>query len=282
MLAQELLAPAFRQQVRIGIVVRCQPLEHGNRAFQLQQRKGVSWVGVLHRQQHRLQDERIAGRRDREGGVVVVDMEGALVEDEPQLAAFQDVAELIAQHRHQHLVAQLVLERPPVDIEEGGIFGRAAVFEHVLPPGVGAAADAHVVGNDIEDEAHSMRVELGAECVERRPAAELVIDTRGIDHVVAMHAAAGRCPDGRGIEVGDTQARQIGHDLARGREREVRVELHAIGRTRRRRGRLQHAVRQRSIALRNSGHVRPFARNEVSGALETPTLEMNNVYWETI
>ncbi|CAA9567945.1 MAG: hypothetical protein AVDCRST_MAG19-2463, partial [uncultured Thermomicrobiales bacterium] len=77
----------------------------------------------------------------------------------------------------------------PIDVEERGVRGRLAVLEEILPPGVVAASDPHVVRHHVEQQPHPPRAERRDQSVERRLAAELRIDDRGVDDVVAVAAA---------------------------------------------------------------------------------------------
>ena len=49
--------------------------------------------------------------------------------------------------------------RRPVDVEVAGVRRGAAVLEHVEPPRVVAAHDAHVIGHDVEHLAHAVRAQ---------------------------------------------------------------------------------------------------------------------------
>jgi hypothetical protein len=58
----------------------------------------------------------------------------------------------MAEDRQHHPLA-------PVDVEHGRVFARLPVLENVHPPQVLIARHAHVVGDDIDDEAQAMRLE---------------------------------------------------------------------------------------------------------------------------
>jgi hypothetical protein len=74
------------------------------------------------------------------------------------------------------------------------------VHQHVVPERI-LGADSHVVGNDVDDHSHVMRLELGAQRAEVVFGAELGIEARRIHHVVAVHAAAARRENGRAVDV---------------------------------------------------------------------------------
>ena len=93
----------------------------------------------------------VGGRGDRQAGLVVVHGEGAVGVLQPQLPALQHDAVVITEHREQDLAAQLLLQWSPVDVEVIGVGRGAPVLEHVLPPGVGAAGDTHVVRHHVDE-----------------------------------------------------------------------------------------------------------------------------------
>ena len=70
----------------------------------------------------------------------------------------EDGAVLVAEERHQDLVLEVRGFGVPVDVEPPGIAGVHPPFEHVEPERIVGAADAHVVGHEIEDLAEPMRV----------------------------------------------------------------------------------------------------------------------------
>ena len=75
---------------------------------------------------------------------------GLRVEAEHELARFQHRPVLVAEQRHQQLVMQIASVRVPIDVEPAGVFGCWAPFQHVEPPRIIGAADAHMVGHEIE------------------------------------------------------------------------------------------------------------------------------------
>ena len=56
---------------------------------------------------------------------------------------------------------QIGLERAPIDIEVGRVKRARAIFEHILPPDVLWIVNPHVVGDEIGDLSHAVRVQLG-------------------------------------------------------------------------------------------------------------------------
>src|SRR4051794_11786045 len=82
------------------------------------------------------EDARVFARIDRKPMLVIPDTEFATLffERELQLALLERDSILVAEHRNQHSAAERRLRRPPVDIEELGVRGSGAVFEHIEPP----------------------------------------------------------------------------------------------------------------------------------------------------
>ena len=77
-----------------------------------------------------------------------------------QFAALEDAPILVAQNRQQNFVAQIRLQRMPVDIEIRREPRARPVFEHVHPPFVKRLGDPDVIGDKIEHLAHRMRMQF--------------------------------------------------------------------------------------------------------------------------
>src|SRR4029078_8083569 len=86
-----------------------------------------------------------------------------------------------------------------------------------------------------------------AELREGGRAAELVAHAPVIDDVVAVRAAGHRGKERRGVDVADPERGQVPGERRRVREREVAVELEAVGRARR--PATRHAATPRATAL---------------------------------
>ena len=107
-------------------------------------------------------------------------------------SGFQLLAVLISQNRKQHLVAQLRLERIPIDIEEVCILRGATVLQYVAPPEVGSAgfvACAHVVGNYIEQQAHAAALQFAEHLMEFFFGSDLGIEVVVIGNVITVVTA---------------------------------------------------------------------------------------------
>ena len=102
------------------------------------------------------QDGRVIARGDREAVFAVGDEQPAvrLVEIQLDVARLQALAIGAPEERREHAAAQGRIRRVPVDVEILGIRAGTTPFEHVEPPAVIVAANAHVVRHDVEDQAH--------------------------------------------------------------------------------------------------------------------------------
>ena len=114
-----------------------------------------------------------------------------------------------AEYRQQHFAAQIRIWRVPVDVEIFRVAALPAARQHIHPPAV-AAADRHVVGDDVDDQSQLMPAQLLDQPEQFRFAAELGIDARRIDHVVAMRRSRPRRHDRRSIDVTDAERCEIG------------------------------------------------------------------------
>jgi len=68
--------------------------------------------------------------------------------------------------------------------------------EKVEPEPIARAADTHVIGNEIEDNAHAPRLECGGKRAKILDGADLGVDQGVVDRVVAMRTARLRLEDG--------------------------------------------------------------------------------------
>ena len=81
------------------------------------------------------------------------------IEAEHDLAILEDHAILIAEHREKHAALEVGPTSIPVDVEIGGEWRILTPFEHIQPPGVVISTHAHMVRHEIEDQAHTMRMQ---------------------------------------------------------------------------------------------------------------------------
>ena len=104
-----------------------------------------------------------------------VKLSALLAETEFQLSAFEHSAVVIVQHRDQDLPMQFFFQRPPVDVEKARVRGSLSILQHVHPPRVVASHHRHVIGDDIENQAHPMFVQNFDESIEILGTADLRI-----------------------------------------------------------------------------------------------------------
>jgi hypothetical protein len=120
-----------------------------------------------------------------------VHAEAAVAQAQLQLALVEDGAVLIPEDGQQDLAAQLLLHRMPVDVEEGGVLGHGPLLQHVQPPRVVVARDAHVVGHHVEEQSHAARAQARRQPLQRGLAADLLAHAVVIGDVVAVRVLRG-------------------------------------------------------------------------------------------
>ena len=160
----------------------------------------------------------VGARGQREAVLVVGDPAAA----HPDLVG--DLVEGAAEHRQADLAAAGL----PVDVEHPGRLGVLAVPQRLDPPGA-LVRGGHVVGDQVDDQAHAAGPEGGHQLPQAGLAAQLGGDLGRVDHVVAVGRAAPGPQDRRGVQVRDAQVGQVGHDRLGGRERERPGKLHPVG-----------------------------------------------------
>ena len=156
-----------------------------------------------------LQDNRIARRRQRKTVLVIPGAEAALghIEAQFNLAAFEHRPVLVAEHRQQHAAFQILAERIPIDVEITRIGRGLAPFENIEPPRIVGTPDRHMVGHDVEDEAHAMLLQRRDKRGEFRLAADLRVEPVVIDDVVAVRRSRPRFHQWRRVDVADPELR---------------------------------------------------------------------------
>ena len=239
-LDDDLLAATLGQFLRIGCRRSGQSLARRDDAGQFQLCR-VLLIQCTQELQRRGQDERVGWRGDRQRRLVVVDRERAVCKGKLKFSAFQDHPVGITEDRQQNLAAQLFLQRTPVDIKIGGVDGGAAILQQVLPPGVRAGSDPHVVRDDVNQETHVVRAQVVDQRLQVTVRANLRVDGGVVRDVIAVHAARCGGEEGRGVERANAQLPEIRHDALGIRKRECGVELDTIG------GRRQFRYRTRRL-----------------------------------
>ncbi len=177
-----------------------------------------------------------AAGRDRQAVVEVGDHERTVLQDQADVARLQDPAVVVAQDGHQHAAGELALGRVPVDVEVAGVGAGGPVGQHVPPPAVVPAVEGHVIGHDVEHRPQALVTQPLAQRPQALDATQLRVHTMGVDDVVAVGTAGRRLQGGREVGVGDAQGGQVVGDIGQGGEVEARVQLHPVGRPRRRHG----------------------------------------------
>ena len=82
--------------------------------------------------------------------------------------------------------SSVLVRGSPVDVEEVGIGRGGTVFQNVVPPGVGVADDAHVIGHHVEDLAEMVAMQFVDPGSVIGVAADLGIEGLVVDDVVAV------------------------------------------------------------------------------------------------
>src|SRR5689334_19390299 len=100
----------------------------------------------MYLRQLRREDQRDRLRINWEPAVVIADEE-SVIKPDFDISGIQFVAVRRPQHRQQDFIFQLWLQRIPINIKEAGVLRSPAVLEHILPPGVIAKTDSHMVRN---------------------------------------------------------------------------------------------------------------------------------------
>ena len=185
------------------------------------------------------QDAR-AGRRCQGKTVFMVgdvELPGVFLVAEDQLSGAQHLGIVAAQEGHQQLTAQQRVVGAPLDIEELGVGAGFAPFQHVEPPGVAVAADRHVVGDDVQDQTHAVRVQRIHQPAQRLFTAQFRVDAGRVQHVVTVQRAGSGGEQWRGIDMADAQRGEVGHPPSGVVQGEAPVELQAQGGEQRTHGR---------------------------------------------
>ena len=89
--------------------------------------------------------------------------------------------------------------------------------------------DAHVVGHDVDHQAHAALLQAFGEFGELFLRADFGIEAGVVGDVVAVHAAGMGHQERRGVAVGDSQIVQIGDDRGGLGKGKTLIELKTIG-----------------------------------------------------
>jgi hypothetical protein len=159
----------------------------------------------------------------------VGDPELVLFVDESEFAAFEGAAVMVAEDREEDFLVESRVTGVPVDVEGGGEPGAMAVAKEISPPMVMGMADAHVVGDDIEEQAEVKSFEGAGEVLECGESAEFGVEAVGVADVIAVGAARAREKEWGGVEMADTEVGEVGGESCRVVESKAVMKLEAVG-----------------------------------------------------
>src|SRR5438309_8115720 len=102
-----------------------------------------------------------------------------------KLSSLDDAMELIAEDGEHHL-ARALAGASPIDVEPARVSRPLPMRQDVVPKGV-LGTRSHMVGHDVEENSHIAPAQILRQSTKVCFSAELRIEPRGIDNVVAMH-----------------------------------------------------------------------------------------------
>src|SRR5438128_1857493 len=176
------------------------------------------------------QDERVTARSDRKAVVEVRDTEGPPRIAEAELARFEHLAIGLAEHWQQDAALQLGTRRGvPGNVEKGCVRRRRAVLQHVVPPGIFVADNAHVIGHGVEDLSEAVLSQSGDKGLILLNTANLGVEDLVANDVIAVLTAGPGLKVWGGVAVGDAEVAQVGKESRRIAEGEVLVKLKPVG-----------------------------------------------------
>src|SRR5882672_1293328 len=139
---------------QVGILPRRQVGQGGEYALEFEQVIVTGWELVFYFRKNLFEEQRPGAWGQGIKDALSVEGKRACFVGGADHLAFQDEAKLIGQERQQDFVGKLGLGRVPIDIEVAGEVRTGAVFEHVPPPEIRRMGDAHVVGDDVDNQPH--------------------------------------------------------------------------------------------------------------------------------
>ncbi len=221
--------------------------------------------------QQLLEREPGRARPDREHVVEVAQPRLAVVLLDRDLAVVHALTDAPAQNRHQ----DGALLRGPVHVEPVRVRRGGPVLEDRPQRRVeiGGRRHGHVVGHDVDHDAHPAARRLTGQVVERGRAAEVVAEAVVVDDVVAVGGSGSCLQDRRQVGVGHPERVEVLERLLGVAEAELRAKLQAVGAGGRRLG---HQTTRRSTRIERASTVtgspaRADGRSSTSGAAVSVT-----------
>ena len=172
----------------------------------------------------------IRARVERKALVEVGEEKTVGIEAELDLLRFERLAVRLAEDGEEDLLHGFAVhgDGAPGDVEVMKKARLRPVFQHAHPPGV-LRAGSHVIRDDVEQQAELPSLQLLVQRGEIILAAELRIQRRGVDHVVAVSASLARPQNRRCVNVTDAEVGEITGDGARVGNSESGIELKPVG-----------------------------------------------------
>src|SRR5207248_6789944 len=99
-------------------------------------------------------------RCEREERLEILKEEPAFGKHELEVTVFEGFGKWPPEDGEQDLAVETAGRRMPVDIEVGGVGRLRSMLEHIHPPGI-FAARGHMVGHNVQHQAHSSILQLG-------------------------------------------------------------------------------------------------------------------------
>ena len=98
---------------------------------------------------------------------------------------------------------------------------RLPVLEHVTPPRVARWIEPHMVGDEVEDQAHPALAEFRRQRIEVLVRPEFLVERVVVADVVTVRAASCRFQERRAVAVADPQLLEVGDQTSSVCEAEV-------------------------------------------------------------
>src|SRR5262245_60227349 len=120
----------------------------------------------------------------------------------------------------------------PVDVERPRVRRSGPPFENVKPPRVIGTTDAHVIGDEIQNEAEPVLFQCRTQARKTFVTPKLRVKPIVIDNVVSVGTSGSRLEKRRRIQVRDAQYLEVRHKRGSVVKAKIPGELQAISRKR--------------------------------------------------